>query len=247
MVTRQTKWNFEQEYARVFSLMWRVPYNDQRPAVLMHLEKKLLGRAVLDVGSGDGYYLPAIKPQRVLLVEPNTSLRRVAVQTCRREGIAVEAKKDLKSLLFASENIRCLDLVLMIHALFYMDEEELLVFLRWVGKRSLVLVYPNSSNAITVEFEDYIGVGASRKKIALKSQILGRPQCRIVTDSHFRLPLDTDVDTLAFLVAHLLLERGLKDDVFSAARVFVNNRIENWRKTGFLELPQAQIIEFFRC
>lgn len=237
---------FDWRYAKVLSTVWEFPYNDQRPAVLKFLSK-LRGRYqdILDVGCGDGYYWPCLSPKRLAVVEPNAVFRKQARANSRRLGISMKIFSDLDTLFRALPRFREPDLVMMIHVLLYMGVKELRMFLPWAAQRPLVLVYPDPDRSTTFAFEENLGIGASRKKITLKKQFLGKPHRRIVVDSHFRLPLDTDEDTLVFLISHLLLQGAGTDNVLATARTFVRNSIASWRMEDYLELPQAQIIEFY--
>lgn len=237
---------WENLYAQGMESVWTFAHNDQRPAVRTFLGRLRGGyETILDVGCGDGYYWPLLRPSKIVIIEPNAVLRQRALQVSKRLGADVQMVRDVNSLCGGYGGCGGLDLVVLIHVLLYLNVEELRMLLRWIKGRPLVLVYPDPKRAITVECEEASGMFSSQEKIEMKHALLGKPQRREVVDSHFRVPLNSDVDTLAFLVAHMMLRDGDAVKLMDTARAFVKERVEGWRKQKYFEMPQAQVMEWY--
>jgi hypothetical protein len=235
-------------YRAVMQAVWSHPYNDQRPAVLDALSCWCPpGQRILDIGTGAGYYLPVLRPQQVMAVEPDAVFRRALQDAASVGRFPLTTFESVGALRGSYGKDWDADLVLVIHALYYLEDAELLWLLPRIGQRDLILVYPDPAGAITVAFEDAIGVEHSRRRLAIKERILGEPDEVRRVGSHFRLQGDTRPDDLAFLVAHLSLRVPGTDGVLAQALAFVADRIGTWHRQGFFELPQPQIMEIYRC
>jgi hypothetical protein len=225
--------------------IWYHPLNDQRPAVLRWLKPLRKAFAhILDIGPGDAYYLEQLMPKSHTVVEPNSAFRQIALEKAAALGMNTRAFWNIKEMLCSRKPVVS-DLVLMIHVLLYMKPEEIELLLPKIADKPLVMVYPWPEQAVSVQFEDAIGLDNSRERIALKQQRLSRPTARKVVHSHFRLPLDTSIDSLAYLVAHHTLD-GISDNKkLDAAQSFVRQRIDRWRKPDWYEIPQFQVLESY--
>lgn len=239
--------DFAVRYRNTMCAMWHFPANDQRPAVIAALRRWCRpGSKILDVGAGDGYYLANLAPRLVTAVEPDRVFRTRLEGQSGNLGCSVRTLASVQELRQEIGDEWDADLILMVHALYYLDENELRWLLARVGRRDLVLVYPDPARSVTVGFERVWGSDRSQRRLAIKSAMLGEPLEEVRADSHFRLPLDTPTDDLAFLVSHPLLQGPDSDSVMQAARTFVADRIDAWRVEGFLELPQSQVMETYR-
>ncbi len=233
-------------YRRVMEALWHFPDNDQRPAVLAALRNWCeQGQRVLDIGAGDGYYLKELAPRLVTAVEPDQVLQYLAQKQSASLGCPVVTLGSIDELRRGVGAHWHADLTLMVHVLYYLEESELRWLLPRVRQYDLLLVYPDPAAAVTVAFEDVLGSRRSRRRVAIKSALLGEPRETRLADTHFRLQPDTPVEDLAFLVAHLPLRGKPIQDVMHTARTFVADRMDTWRRDSFLELPQPQIMEFY--
>jgi len=237
---------FADRYRTMMQAVWSHPDNDQRPAVLNTLSSWCPPeRRILDIGAGAGYYLSALRPRQVIAVEPDPVFSAALHGFASVGRFPLTTFESVGALKDSFDEDWDTDLVLMIHALYYLEESELLWLLPQIGERDLVLVYPDPAGAITMAFEDAIGVEHSRRRLAIKARFLGEPlEVRRVA-SHFRLQGDIVPDDLAFLIAHLLLRAQGTDWVLEQARAFVAARLGVWRREGFVELPQPQIMELY--
>lgn len=238
---------FADRYRAVMQAVWCHPDNDQRPAVLNTLTNWCpRERRILDIGAGAGYYLSALRPRQVMAVEPDPVFRAALQDVASAGGFPMTSFASVAALRGQCGEDWDADLVCMIHALYYLKEVELQWLLPLIGERDLILVYPDPAEATTVAFEDAIGLGYSRRRLAIKEQTLGEPCESRRIASHFRLQGDTSSDDLAFLIAHLLLRAPGVDWVLEQALAFVAERISAWRRQSFVELPQPQIMELYR-
>jgi hypothetical protein len=234
---------FDLKYADTMQRLWSHPANNQRPAVLNWLKNVCpTGLTVSDIGAGDAYYFGQVAPARYTLVEPNTALRAVA------ESCATHSKVPCVSYRSVGEFLRCertedYQIHLVIHALLYFEVEEVSALLRWLRGRHVLIVHPHADTSTTIGFEHSCGIKRADEKVRLKEQLLGSPRSRHVHPTHLRMPLTTDPDSLAFLVAHRTGRKGIHADVFCCAREFVRDNLSSWRKPDYFELPQYQVME----
>lgn len=237
--------DFDRQYAEVMRDLWHHPKNDQRPAVLRWI-KPFRGafHHILDAGAGDAYYLGHLAPKSYIFVEPNRTLRQVSKARAATLGISARAFSSVQSLLRRPGSLNC-DLALVIHALLYMRSDEIALLLPKIASKPLVIVHPWLGRSTTIQFEESIGLGLSREKIALKRQILGRPTASRLIDSHLRLPLHTTIASLAFLAAHSTLDGTHDEERLERAHAFVRRRINRWRRRFWYDLPQAQVMEYY--
>ena len=236
---------FDLQYIHVMQRIWNHPENDQRPAVLEWL-KPLQGifTHILDIGPGDAYYLDHLKPKRYTVVEPNLTFRKMARERANNLKISAYEFSSVKSFL-NRRTLHGYDLVMMIHVLFYMKLREIEMLLSKIVSKPLVVVYPSPECSISTQFEAAIGLNCSRKRINLMQELLGRPDTSKLITSHFRLPLDTPLESLAFLVAHHMLDRKWDDDKIDAAKSFVLQKEHLWRHPFGYQIPQYQVLEYY--
>ena len=237
--------SFNQRYAKVMRSVWNHPHNDQRPAILRWM-KPLSGNysSVLDIGAGDAYYLEQLQPTKYTFVEPNETLRQVALAHAARLSIETVAYSTVADLL-SERGTSDACLVLMIHVLFYMERDEIKQLLPKVKGKPLLLVYPHTSLAVTMRFEESLGLNESLEKIEIMRSLLGRPQTQQVTRSHFRVSLSADLDSLAFLVGHRTFSSSNYVEKMTLARSFVMRQKHLWKCPNWFELPQAQVLESY--
>jgi len=236
---------FDLQYTAIMQRVWNHPENDQRPVVLSWL-KPLQGvfAHVLDIGPGDAYYLDYLKPKRYTVVEPNLTFRKMARERADDLKIPMRVFSSVKSLL-NQRTLRGYDLVMMIHVLFYMKLREIEMLLSKIANKPLFVVYPSPECSISTQFEAAIGLNRSRERINLMQELLGRPYESKVITSYFRLPLNTPLESLAFLVAHHTLDRKWDDDKIDAANSFVLQRMHLWRHPFGYQIPQSQVLEYY--
>lgn len=236
---------YERQYQRVMRRMWQHPENTQRPSVLNWLER-FQGPSyhVLDIGLGDAYYVSLFRPRHYTIVEPNGALRRLACTQAARLGIRTEVFSAVAELL-RTQQVQAADLVLLIHVLLYLQEEEIGPFLSAIAKKPILMVHPSPEMSTTIEFEESLGLTRSRDLIGLKERILGQPAEHQIAMAHFRLALGTNIDDLAFLIAHPLLDGSQDEERLEQARAFVIKRLGHWRRHSYYEIPQAQVLEAY--
>lgn len=235
---------FDERYARTMRHVWEFAHNDQRPAVLDWMARCRPARAVLDIGPGDAYYMHVLRPAVCVLVEPNAVLRKLARDRCTTFCDEVSVIATVPELLQSTAHQAC-DLVLMIHVLFYMPAAEIERLLPACADRRVAMVHPLPERAVTVEFEDWIGLSDCRNRVEQKLRVLGAPKTRQCSDSHFRVPKSVSDEDLAFLVAHPTLHGPHAQARLAAAQHFVRQRRPEWTRSDFLELPQAQVLETY--
>lgn len=235
--------HFDRQYAELMQTVWKHPANDQRPAVI-RLLKPLRGKIanILDIGSGDAYYLGLLMPKTYTLVEPNPILREVAVSRAADLRINTRVFSNVATMLRSWEHLAP-DLVLMIHVLLYMKPQEIQLLLPRLKNKPLVIIHPWPKSSTTIRFEDSIGLNNSRQRIALKRYLLGRPDTRQVVFSHLRLPLSTNIESFAFLIAHRTLDEESDRERIDLARSFVQRRLHLWRCLHWYDIPQAELLE----
>jgi hypothetical protein len=233
------------QYQEVMSQMWNHPHNDQRPAVMNWLHTlPHTYDSIVDIGPGDGYYLEFLKAKKYTVFEPNVSFHDDITEKCRRLGIESKIFSDIDLLLESSE-LKQADLVLMIHVLFYMEIDQVKKLLIAIQKKPIVMVNPLASKAITIQFEQLAGSDRSAQRTRIKEQILGEPSRRETADTHFRLPLETRIDSLAYLISQLLLDGSDDEKFLSLAKSLITDNESNWKKEDYWELPQAQLMETY--
>lgn len=246
MTTSQhAKWS--RRYRRCMGKVWMHPDNDQRAAVLSWLPSRIpAGAAIVDVGAGDGYYAPVLRPRRYLVAEPDLALRRRCLAAC--EGLDMEAAF-FPSLvrLFASGLAGDAEVVLLVHSLFYLSFEELQFTLRLVQGRSCVVVYPDPDTSATVRFEDEIGSRRSRALVDAMRASLGPPKDSTRVATHLRFPYRTRSSDVAFVLGHLMLRDASGTGILAKALAYVREYRTNWRTAdGGWALPQSQIMEWWQ-
>ncbi len=239
---------YEHEYPETMLEVWHHIENDQRPAVLRALAP-LQGRfkKILDVGPGDAYYLSRLAPKVYDFIEPNPSFYKMAQDQARKLNLVTRGIAKVENFL-EQEAPESYDLVIMSHVLFYMQEQELASLLPALEHKPLVVVHPTLKASVSVEFENYLGIENSRRRVALKEKLLGLPQIQKACPTHFRVGENFDVEWLAFLVAHHTLDHALHNLCrLASARSFVLAKREQWHMPSlkYYEIPQPQIIEFY--
>lgn len=227
------------------SQMWNHPQNDQRPAVIdwLHALPRTYD-SIVDIGPGDGYYLELLKPKKYTVFEPNASFHDDITEKCRRLEIESKIFSDI-DLLLESPELKQSDLVLMIHVLFYMEVDQIKKLLMAIREKPIVMVNPLASKSVTVQFEQLAGINRSEQRTKIKEEILGEPSKRETADTHFRLPLETKTDSLAYLISQLLLDGSNDEKFLSLAKSLVTDNESNWKKADYWELPQAQLMEVY--
>jgi hypothetical protein len=205
-----------------------------------------LDSAILDIGSGDAYYVSDLRPRTYAAVEPNLLLRAQTRLTALAVKVNVSMYSTIPALL-TSTAIENSEIILMIHVLLYLAPDEafnLLSRVRATGKK-LLIVHPAPERSVSVMFEREYGLHRSVNLLKLKSAILGPPRSQTCVRSHFVLPSDFSNADLAFLVSHHVLEGTLDDDILAAAEEFVRVHRTEWQAGPHLKLPQSQILEVY--
>ncbi|MGH8611095.1 MAG: hypothetical protein ACREYF_03355 [Gammaproteobacteria bacterium] len=238
---------FDEEYVRVMSSGWNHPHNDQRPAVrrwLAGIQSRF--QHMLDIGPGDAYYLELLRPSRYTIIEPNNILRRAALDRARHLGTETVAFTSVSAFLANHSVNRDIDLAVMIHVLFYLSLAEVQALLPRLRSKPLLLVYPWEQRAMTVTFEESIGLFGSRDRVRLKERLLPPPTRRELVHTHIVLPAQATVESIAFLLSHVILRFEMNDIVFRAAMEFAESHLSSWYcAEGFYKLPQTQVLETF--
>ena len=98
---------------------------------------------------------------------------------------------------------------------------------------------------MTIAFERLIGEPRWRSILVEKRRLLGRPTRRVVARTHFRVPVDTSQESLAFLVSQGSLLHGSESRILAAAASYVHDNIGEWRRGDVYELPQWQLLETY--
>jgi hypothetical protein len=231
-------------YDQVLRSVWSHPENDQRPAVLRWLKAVLpIGEALIDIGSGDAYYMSDAQPSTYTAVEPNAAMRLLTSSSAARHQIAAVVYSTIEQLLATSKIEDCTT-VLMIHSLFYLSEDEASQLLRRVRNENkrLLIVHPDPKDATSVAFETSCKLHQSNRLIDLKLRILGMPTFRTIVPSHLVVASDFSVNELALLVSHHVRKPTLDLD---AANAFVRSHMNAWHAGPYLKLPQSQIMEVY--
>lgn len=232
-----------ERYAAEMRRMWLHPSNNQRPSVIRWLQS--LGRrfeGVVDIGCGDAYYIPHLDCSSYTVVEPNPVLLRDARARVHERGIVIREFGTIQELL-CSDAIRSADLVLAIHVLLYLATEEADVLLRTLRGRPLVVVHPWPRRSVTTCFGRVVGDDRVRRILVSKRRILGRPSERILARTHFRLPLETSLESLGYLVSQGSVSNLSDTEVKSRAVSFVQRNLAQWKREDCYELPQWQVLE----
>jgi hypothetical protein len=233
-------------YVEVMRQVWSHPLNDQRPSVLEWLAQLRLGftNRIVDIGAGDAYYLSQLRPREYSFVEPNSALHQTALAHAAALRIKSQGFFSIKDII-SSDVVEKADLVLIIHALLYLDIDEIESLLPKLRRKLLLLAYPFAARSTTIQFEKLIGKSPSMQKIKLKARLLGRPTTQRVADTHLYLPPSADVDCLAFLIAHRVLNGTGDKEKMILARKFLTRRLGVWKCPAGFKIPQTQILEMF--
>ena len=112
----------------------------------------------------------------------------------------------------------------------------------------MVIIHPDIKNSATAQFESYLGLENSKKRVELKECLLTKPSHRVVQDTHFQLPLDWSDEDVAFLIGHLELKAtggGIDSEILSSAIEFLALNRRNWIRGDRYEIAQKQVIEFY--
>ena len=235
------------KFPSILSQMWMHPLNDQRPAVLDWLSPYTgsMGH-VLDIGPGDAYYLKFLSPREFTFVEPDQAFRRLVHSAAQDFGIPSKSYQSVQSLLGTSQLLH-FDTILLLHVVFYLTEDEITTLLASLPRIPCFIVYPDPMDSISVEFENSVGLTSSKNKISILHSLWGMPNSKKTVQTHFRLPLEIELDQLAILISHHLPKVHMSKDLMTKARSFVSDNIEKWQKPGFIELPQSQIMEVYHA
>ena len=229
----------------VMAVMWGDPRNDQRPVIRSWLRSLVsVGQSVFDIGPGDGYYIPLLKPSRFRFVEPHQYFRTVTERRAKLLGIQEESFASVGAV--PRGDLGRADLILMSHVLFYLEDLEIQRIADERDSADLIMIYPDPDEAITVAFEDEIGSRWSRSRVLLKELLFGCPVLRARRETHFRLPSTVDRRVVAFLISHSSMVGRFDERILELAMRFVDARWGSWVNDGFLELPQAQVVEMYR-
>lgn len=242
MSARSRSW--EANYVACMSQVWSHPHNEQRPAVIDWLDGVVPPKKeIADIGSGDPYYIGILRPQSYAFVEPLATLRKRCVTRVRALGIEGKGFHSIDALRGSVAWSRC-DCILLIHSLYYLNEEELDSVHRLSARRMCVMVYPDPAAAETVAFEDCIGVSYSRRLVAQKERLFGEPTSRVRVPTHFRLSSRVSENQIAFLMSHVLDKKGWRPACEQAALRYVRSKRESWyRENDGWRIPQAQMME----
>jgi hypothetical protein len=82
--------------------------------------------------------------------------------------------------------------------------------------------------------------------VGLKKLLLPQPTAREYVPSHLRVPHDTPIGDVAFLIAHRLMRDGRDEgEVLDAAAGFAAWNLEAWREGDFISVPQPQVMEAY--
>lgn len=224
--------------------MWTYEYNDQRPSVLDWITHFPAAKSVLDVGSGEAYYLDKLKPQSAVLIEPNPIFQKSSFLRCKKFCNKVEIFFTIGDFLRTTIKFK-FEMILFIHSLLYANLAELNELLPLLKDKKIAMVYPSPVGSTTFQFQKQMNISSSYDKISMKTKLLGTPTSHRTVLTNFRLPLTTPDEDLAYLIAHPILCESSCNDQFQNALDFVQEHRKLWTKSLFLELPQAQILETF--
>jgi hypothetical protein len=231
-------------YVQAMRQVWQHPSNNQRSTILERL-KPFQGAfsKIVDLGSGDAYYLETLRPTKYVFVEPNTIFRRECLS--RSESLQIEAVP-LESIaqLLKTKHIASSNLVLLIHSLLYLKIEEINRLFPKLSEKSLILIYPSLFCSTTIQFEELIGDVSSRDKIKIANKFWGVPERTEEVQTQFRLPSDIDLDLLSFIIGNKIFIKQFNKNIWDKARKFVSVNVDSWRKDNEFVIPQNQIIKF---
>jgi hypothetical protein len=224
--------------------IWRSPLNDQRPAVLEFLRTADVQHCVtLDIGAGDAYYLPVLRPRKYVAIEPD-DVWREQLPCLVGPGVPVRTYRDIAAFLSNTHDIAEIELAVLCHALLYLADGEVHPLLDAIRQTAVVMVHPDPVGATTIAFERFVGWEGSLDRIGAKERTLGPPMRRTSTASSLYLPDTTTLEDVAFLVGHRLpMDR--QEGETRAARDYVRARAATWLRDGWWRIPQPQVLEYY--
>lgn len=226
-------------------LVWSHARNEQRPAVVRSMHDLIpKGLRVFDVGAGDAYYLKALKPSFYLAVEPNNGLRKIAKENAEALGIDAVFVAKVSDVLSRIGEFE-IDLLCMVHSFLYLSPEERRCLLNAVSWDSAYIVNPSVIRAVTYEFEDEIGIACSRRAMRFLCENMRAPLSEETVQTNFYVDSNTSVEELAVLIAHLHLGAADSSMMVSHAKRFVEIRLNDWRQSGCIRIPQWQTIAMY--
>lgn len=235
---------WEERYRRLMGEIWQSPLNDQRPAILEFLRAaNIQNRVTLDIGAGDAYYLPLLKPRKYFAVEPD-DVWRFRLPYLLDAGVLVRTYRDVAAFLLNVRDVAETEVAVLCHALLYLADDEVDQLLHVVRKATIVIVHPDPNGATTIAFERSLGWEGSLRKIRMKECILGEPLRRVYTASSLYLPDATAGDDIAFLLSHRL-PVAMQKEQMGAARAFVGDNAGGWKRDGWWRVPQPQVLELY--
>lgn len=233
-------------YIRCMRKVWSHPDNDQRAAVLEWLPPLVPAASVIvDIGAGDGYYATTLRPRRYLFVEPLSELSKHCGENLEGANVETKGFRTVTDL-FESGRWESADIVLVVHAVFYLTPSELEIVASIASGRPCAMVYPDPDQSAAVAFEDATGCGRSRGTVAHKARLFGKPTSRQVAHTHLGFRPGTRARDIEFVLSHLQLREPGAEGVAKAALSHVRDRRTAWwQGAAGWEVPQAQIMEYW--
>ena len=102
--------NLESIYSEIMNKLWYFPRNDQKPFILSWFSGENFTKdKILDIGSGDAYYLGNICPTRYDFIEPNPNLKLEAIKRLNTLNLPYSCIKSIHCL--TEKNITQYDII----------------------------------------------------------------------------------------------------------------------------------------
>lgn len=235
------------EYEKIMRMVWDNPLNQQKPQILKWLKTycSLFQDRILDIGTGNGYYLSSLNVKSLIAIEPNTLLQKGLKIKCKEENIKLYMFNSFKEYISWNKKMP-FSYILSIHTFLYLREWEIDFFLTIPRHNDLIIITPHSEQSVTFLFEKSIGIDESVKKMD-KLKLLGQ-NLKIMESapSHFVIDRKLPKSDIARLVCNHLLYYNTYNDILAKAEKFVEININSWQiKEEYLFIPQFQELRIY--